>query len=38
MFHVITMGRNNMPSHAAQVAHDDRWKVILHVRKLQGRN
>lgn len=38
LFHVITMGRNNMPSHAAQVAHDDRWKVILHIRKLQGRN
>src|SRR6266542_3038136 len=30
LFHVITMGRNNMPSHAAQVAVDDRWKVILY--------
>ncbi len=37
MFHVITMGRNNMPSHAAQVSAEDRWKVILHIRKLQGR-
>jgi len=37
MFHVITMGRNNMPSHAAQVSYDDRWKVILHIRKLQGK-
>ena len=37
MFHVITLGRNNMPSHAAQVATDDRWKVILYIRKLQGR-
>ena len=36
MFHVITMGRNNMPSHAAQVSSDDRWKVILYIRKLQG--
>ena len=38
MFHVITMGRNNMPSHAAQVEADDRWKVILYIRKLQGKN
>ncbi len=37
MFHVITMGRNNMPSHAAQVSADDRWKAILHIRKLQGK-
>ena len=37
MFHVITMGRNNMPSHAGQVAADDRWKAILYIRKLQGK-
>ena len=37
MFHVIMMGRNNMPSHAAQVSADDRWKVILYIRKLQGK-
>jgi len=37
MFHVITLGRNNMPSHAAQVPADDRWKVILYIRKLQGK-
>jgi mono/diheme cytochrome c family protein len=36
LFHVITMGRVNMPSHAAQVSADDRWKVILYIRKLQG--
>lgn len=36
-FHVITMGRNNMPSHAAQVSVDDRWKTILYIRKLQGK-
>jgi|SRR5215831_4392259 len=35
MFHVITMGRNNMPAHAAQVSFDDRWKVILYIRHLQ---
>lgn len=38
MFHVITMGRNNMPSHAAQVSTEDRWKVILYIRKLQGKS
>lgn len=37
MFHVITLGRNNMPSHAAQVSADDRWKAILYIRKLQGK-
>ncbi|HEU4391353.1 MAG TPA: cytochrome c [Blastocatellia bacterium] len=36
MFHVITLGRNNMPSHAAQVSSDDRWKVILYIRWLQS--
>jgi hypothetical protein len=36
MFHIITMGRNNMPSHAALVSYDDRWKIILYIRKLQG--
>jgi len=35
MFHVITLGRNNMPPHAAQVSTEDRWKVILYIRKLQ---
>jgi mono/diheme cytochrome c family protein len=37
MFHVITLGRNNMPAHAAQVSTDDRWRVILYIRKLQGK-
>jgi mono/diheme cytochrome c family protein len=36
MFHVITIGRNNMPSHASQVSAEDRWKVIRYIRKLQG--
>jgi len=35
MFYVITMGRKNMPSHAAQVSPEDRWKAILYIRKLQ---
>ena len=36
-FHVVTLGRNNMPPHAAQVAAEDRWKAILYIRKLQGK-
>lgn len=36
MFHAITLGRNNMPAHAAQVGAEDRWKVILYIRRLQG--
>jgi len=37
MFHVITLGRNNMPSHAPLVSFEDRWRVILYIRKLQGK-
>jgi mono/diheme cytochrome c family protein len=35
MFHVLTYGWRNMPSPAAQLSRDDRWRVILHVRSLQ---
>jgi hypothetical protein len=35
MFYVLTYGQRNMPSHAAQLSREDRWKVILHVRSLQ---
>ncbi len=37
MFHVLTYGQGNMPAHAAQLAREDRWKVIVHVRTLQAR-
>lgn len=37
IFHVITLGRNDMPPHAAQVSEADRWRVILYIRKLQGK-
>lgn len=37
MFHVTTWGRNNMPSHAALVSAEDRWKTILYIRKLQSK-
>lgn len=35
MFDLITAGRNNMPGYAAQVAPEDRWRVIRYVRTLQ---
>jgi mono/diheme cytochrome c family protein len=37
LFHVITVGRKDMPSHAALVSFEDRWKAILYIRKLQGK-
>ncbi|HQE29796.1 MAG TPA: cytochrome c [Phycisphaerae bacterium] len=37
MFHILTYGQNNMASYAAQISRDDRWRVILHVRSLQGK-
>jgi mono/diheme cytochrome c family protein len=38
IFHIVTYGQKNMPSYAAQIDRDDRWKVILHVRSLQQRS
>ena len=37
MFHVITYGQKLMPSQASQVRADDRWRLIMHVRRLQQR-
>jgi mono/diheme cytochrome c family protein len=31
LFHVITMGTNKMPSYAAQLSSDERWKVVTYV-------
>jgi mono/diheme cytochrome c family protein len=36
VFHIISRGQGIMPSHAAQVLPDDRWRAILHLRQLQG--
>jgi len=36
IFHIITLGQGNMPSHAAQVTPADRWKVALYIRTLQA--
>jgi mono/diheme cytochrome c family protein len=37
MFHVLTYGQKLMPSHALQVAPEDRWRLIMHLRNLQRR-
>jgi mono/diheme cytochrome c family protein len=36
MFHVISSGQGNMASYASQVERDDRWRAVLHVRRLQA--
>ncbi|MDH3494524.1 MAG: cytochrome c [Acidobacteriota bacterium] len=36
LFHVITRGRNNMPPADSLISAEDRWKVILYIRQLQG--
>jgi mono/diheme cytochrome c family protein len=36
IFAIISKGSGAMPSYAAQVSRDDRWKAILHVRTLQA--
>jgi mono/diheme cytochrome c family protein len=35
IFHVITRGRNQMPSYASQVPAHDRWAIIAYVRALE---
>jgi len=35
IFHTITLGRGFMGAHGAQVAPDDRWKIILYIRQMQ---
>jgi mono/diheme cytochrome c family protein len=37
IFHIITYGGVNMPSYAAEVEQEDRWKVILWMRELQNK-
>ena len=36
LFHVITRGQGLMPSHAVNVQTEDRWRVVLYLRKLQA--
>ncbi|EMO83873.1 c-type cytochrome [Leptospira santarosai] len=35
IYHVITAGWGRMKSYASQVSPEDRWKIVLYVRKLQ---
>ena len=36
IFHIIARGQGVMPAHGVQVFDDDRWKVIVFLRGLQG--
>jgi mono/diheme cytochrome c family protein len=36
IYHLITHGQGIMPPHALQVLPDDRWRLVLYVRQLQG--
>lgn len=38
IFHVITNGYQNMPSHAAQVLERDRWYVAQYIKEFQTKN
>ena len=35
IFHTITLGIRSMGAHGSQIKPDDRWKLVLYVRKLQ---
>ena len=35
LFDIVTKGINTMPGYGPQLSHDDRWKVILHVRSFK---
>ncbi len=37
MFHTLTYGKNLMGSHASQLTVDERWELVMYVKKLQGR-
>lgn len=36
LFHIITYGIKSMPAHGDHVKAEDRWKLVLHMRKLAG--
>jgi mono/diheme cytochrome c family protein len=35
IYHTITLGIRSMGAHGSQIRPDDRWKIVLYVRKLQ---
>lgn len=36
IYHTITLGFGSMGAHGSQVRPDDRWKIVLYIRKLQN--
>jgi mono/diheme cytochrome c family protein len=34
-YHVITNGKNIMPSYAAQISREERWAIVNYIRVLQ---
>lgn len=37
LFHIVSYGQVNMPGYAGQIEEADRWRVVAHIRHLQGR-
>jgi hypothetical protein len=35
IYHSVTLGFGSMGSHGSQIRSDDRWKLVLYIRKLQ---
>jgi mono/diheme cytochrome c family protein len=35
IFHTITLGFGSMGAHGSQIAPEDRWKLVIYLRKLQ---
>ena len=35
IYHSITLGFGGMGAHGSQIRPDDRWKLVLYIRKLQ---
>lgn len=38
IYHTIYYGKGVMGSHASQISEDKRWKIVLYVQKLQGKD
>lgn len=37
IFHIVTFGQNNMPSHASQIDPAERWQIVEHVKELRSK-
>jgi mono/diheme cytochrome c family protein len=38
IFHTITLGIRSMGAHGSQIRPEDRWKLVMYIRKLQRKN